>query len=650
MNLYRGYNLGDVKDLQESRDNMKFGDICLLNENNVLITNGDFTIDNIYLINERKPTTNATLIIDTESEKVKSIEGAWVFEEYQTSVNINTFSNDINMNIFTLGDRTSRESNINNLYLHDPFLVQHVPPSDFRAPHNVLCNLVIDGIIDIPPISKLFNQTFFENEILKYFKGGCNLSEGNSTIILNNLGVSYTNSMLHIYDYNEDGIISSLSTSNININILPGFVTFDEINTGKVTTSNPYDDYLHMLPIFCQESNHSVYTTSSFSNNVYGLFENLNSIAISDHYANVINSNITYVNTNIELYIRSTSNLSDVETVLALSNLSLDKLVGIPYSNNDLSNANNILKVENDLYLNFLTTRKTGLTNQVIYSSNNEWGLLDFQSNYDGLDYFDRASSNLFGMVNMDESNDTRPVLMREYSNGLSNIMYKIQNFDVGEHFDSFLSTFQTSPESNMLEYASNLNEIKEYYLLYNDAFSNHNYNLDLHIISFVDHDNYSNLRNAPNTLNYFHNDIGFVKRNNCLSEMRSTASLCKSNLQLGTICSQNNNNVDIRGKELNFVQCCITDIFQINDGTGSSSNKYLNLSDSGSNEWSSIYEFDANNSNTKGIVKLFNEMTYDDNSTYTPSLLKNKLDYFRSEIENMNKQLTDLEIRIVPI
>ena len=232
----------------------------------------------------------------------------------------------------------------------------------------------------------------------------------------------------------------------------------------------------------------------------------------------------------------------------------------------------------------------------------------------------------------------------------LSNIMYKIQNFDVGEHFDSFLSTFQTSPESNMLEYASNLNEIKEYYLLYNDAFSNHNYNLDLHIISFVDHDNYSNLRNAPNTLNYFHNDIGFVKRNNCLSEMRSTASLCKSNLQLGTICSQNNNNVDIRGKELNFVQCCITDIFQINDGTGSSSNKYLNLSDSGSNEWSSIYEFDANNSNTKGIVKLFNEMTYDDNSTYTPSLLKNKLDYFRSEIENMNKQLTDLEIRIVPI
>ena len=59
--------------------------------------------------------------------------------------------------------------------------------------------------------------------------------------------------------------------------------------------------------------------------------------------------------------------------------------------------------------------------------------------------------------------------------------------------------------------------------------------------------------------------------------------------------------------------------------------------------EWRRLPEYDNEDPEKRGIVKMYDEMIFDDNATYTIKLLKQTYDELSNELTELRKELDDI-------
>ena len=196
--------------------------------------------------------------------------------------------------------------------------------------------------------------------------------------------------------------------------------------------------------------------------------------------------------------------------------------------------------------------------------------------------------------------------------------------------------------ENDLLEVKHNI-ETNDIYL--NDCYSN----LQLHKIckSGDNLPSYYDLINRSTSLDEFSNNTLFISAYNNLSEFESDESkeLCRNSLNLGNVCMQEYNNVNIQGSNITLDFCYIYD--QLNFNENSFDNAICSTSDGSNFEWIPLHEYTNYIPNKKGIVYLYDTLTYDKNSTYTTKLLHEiynefayKLYLIQSNIDNINTKI----------
>ena len=233
---------------------------------------------------------------------------------------------------------------------------------------------------------------------------------------------------------------------------------------------------------------------------------------------------------------------------------------------------------------------------------------------------------------------------IRVFKSNLSNVRLNISN-DIVILYDN--GTQGVDRGSNMLKFENDLLEVKyniETDVIYlNKCFNN----LQLHKIckSGDNLPSYNDLINKSLSLDEFENDMFFISAYNNLNEFESYESKekCRNNLELGNVCMQEYNNVDIKGSNMTLDFCYIYN--KLNFSENSFQNAICSTRDGINLEWIPLHEYNIKYPDKKGIVYLYNTLIYDDNSTYTTKLLhdiyiefKDKLFLIQSNIDNINK------------
>lgn len=232
---------------------------------------------------------------------------------------------------------------------------------------------------------------------------------------------------------------------------------------------------------------------------------------------------------------------------------------------------------------------------------------------------------------------------IRIFKSNLSNVRLNISN-DVVTLYDN--GTQGVDKGSNMLKFENDLLEVKYNIERYSTYLNNCYSNLQLHEIckSGYNLPSYYDLINRSTSLNEFTNDMFFISAYNNLNEFESYESKesCRNNLELGNVCMQEYNNVDIQGSNMTLDFCYIYN--QLNFSENAFQDAICSTSDGSNLEWILLHEFTNDNPNIKGIVYLYDSLTYDENSTYTTKLLheifnefNEKLYLIQSNIDNIN-------------
>ena len=459
------------------------------------------------------------------------------------------------------------------------------------------------------------------------------------------------------------------------------------------------------------------------NSNVLKYMSDLNNLASSvlKKNSDTITANKDYVTENISKYCKYNLNLNDlVSKERSLSNLGLDLFAQIQYNLNDhnkydLSNnfelilhpntkfqfLSNVLEnAELDNQQNSFSNYSIGSLKYIPYiSKDNLWGVKMFEQPVVDTDVlidsnmFTRSDSNTYGLVRICEDfgefDSTEATLSNNMVLNISKYKSSVGEFrsdlevlesNLEVKLIDFIELIKTS-SSNLLRRDSNLSEI------FSNIKNDSNYrvacynNIGLHPISYIrtddefanfeQHSNsnphYSNLLDIPNSLSCFHNDGVFLKRRNCLSEFNDTEKdKCKDNLGLGSIASQNTNDLNLVGSVLTLDFCKVTHIFRFQpiDGLPTTSNILKNhvIGESLSGKLSKMYEFDTNNKTIPGIVNIYSSIDLsfseddsdipssmiNDNTTYTTAVLTNMLLNIQERLRVQKIHIQDIKNKLI--
>ena len=189
--------------------------------------------------------------------------------------------------------------------------------------------------------------------------------------------------------------------------------------------------------------------------------------------------------------------------------------------------------------------------------------------------------------------------------------------------FQDFLETLFVSGEdngSNLLRFTCNLSEIRDVpfeqkLLCYS--------NLQIEVVAYTNE--YYDLFHIPISLRCFSNDVlsQFMSAYNNLSEYATDIQkeICRTSLNVGTIGTQNIENVDIYGDEMtmDFVRGYST-LYYEHDYDH---DVYFKASDNvGNVVLSKLTEYSDSLKNIKGVVKMYDTLVYDREGTYNTQLL----------------------------
>ena len=305
-----------------------------------------------------------------------------------------------------------------------------------------------------------------------------------------------------------------------------------------------------------------------------------------------------------------------------------------------LSNIENLVDIYDDQSA-FLESKKIDASNNIQQIKNDENAdeiiFLKHKKLYE--EYANEITFRINSIWNNNED-------IRVFKSNLSNVRLNISN-DINILYDN--GTQGVDRGSNMLKFENDLLEVK-YNIETSDIYLNDCYsNLQLHKIckSGDNLPSYYDLINRSTSLDEFSNDTLFISAYNNLSEFESYESkeLCRNSLGLGNVCMQEYNNVNIQGSNMTLDFCYIYN--QLNLSENSFENAICSTSDGSNFEWIPLYEYTNDIPNKKGIVYLYDSLTYDENSTYTTKLLhsiynefKEKLYLIQSNIDNINANI----------
>tara|TARA_Y100000389_G_scaffold203201_1_gene250876 strand:- start:1925 stop:5188 length:3264 start_codon:yes stop_codon:yes gene_type:complete len=305
-----------------------------------------------------------------------------------------------------------------------------------------------------------------------------------------------------------------------------------------------------------------------------------------------------------------------------------------------LSNINNLIDVY-DSKVELLDAKKIEASNNIedikSYETEDEILFLKHKKLYE--EYANEITFRINSIWNNNED-------IRVFKSNLSNVRLNISN-DVVTLYDN--GTQGVDRGSNMLKFENDLLEVKYNIETDLEYLDNCYSNLQLHKIckSGDNLPSYYDLINRPVSLDEFTNDMLYISAYNNLNEFESYESKesCRSNLELGNVCMQEYNNVDIQGSNMTLDFCYIYS--QLNFSENAFQNAICSTTDGSNLEWIPLHEFTNDDPDKKGIVYLYDALTYDENSTYTTKLLheifnefNHKLYLIQSNINYINEQI----------
>jgi hypothetical protein len=708
MNLNRGNNLLDLHDIFAGYSNLRLGSASKLNQQCAHLNSKDsnFIIDSLSLNNQTK---DGLLKINSSNRVVvEPSDNLWFFESEQSNISLSTFNYSTKLD----GSVLKFYGNDNMPYIlleksNIPKVIQTGNYNDLEG-KPTLSNLLFDNSI---------NNDFIDTNEFSSSKLDLNDFMNKNECLLS-LGLDSNISKLDFDISSDTHHIPRLLTSNLEINNThEGFAYLNIIQSNEFSSYSLVDSKASNL-LFTSSLPEPSYSSILIENNEYINNNIINSqhektfsvhllsnyftnkiIEIeskSSYYKSLIQSNISTVTSNINLYLKKSSNLLDISNKdQSVSNLGLDLFTHINYCNDTNSidiQSDFVLKVRSNptdkLYFDFLNDLTTDIDTELNFvvpcltSNINgiQWKIIAF-SNSDLNLTFTQATSNQIGMIKIDyhlTSNDDTIPNFSVVSSQVSDINTLLDGIQPLVNFAQFLSNNEDSdPNSNMLQFSSNLFEIHHIMKSNTDGRRQQVYNnLKLHPISYTrtadelnDYlDNlddyfvtpcndkttseYSNLSNKPTSLSCFRNDAVYLSKNKFLSECRDSSDVCRSNLNMGTIATQNIDDLNIEGETLRMIFLSITDNLNLTLNNEIFRSNYTLLQASndntGSAQWANMYEFTHDSPDTPGIVYLlestefnFDEPIYDNESTYTTKVLYNVQSNFQITLSNINNDIS---------
>ena len=550
--LVRTKNLFDLEDVNDAKRNLGIGSIAVFDSNNVKIDGGSI-IANSFALNTNNARNNAFLkCIDNSGNcdwhYIPSFE--WLTPN-QTHILLSEFSNDC---IFV------RKSSLCNIAFTGNIQDVDFPPNleDYYINDNLTQKLLMkeSNLSDLDNIEQARNNLGLGDIALQ----NSNMLYVDNITIRDN--ITFTNQQ---FNHNEFLYLSN----NILITKPLPLATPDTNEYGVVKISTANVDDPNTVP------------TSSL---VYNELSNLEHIIHTN--TNIINNNDLIALLSSVNVLISSNNLSDVNNkVHARSNLGLGTL-SLQDSNN--VSISNLIVDSFSLHTNaidgrFLKTDSLG---------NAQWDDLPIASttNYGIV----LTTSNIYSH---DESTTTHDIVPTAFaiSNLYADITANIQNFN-----DNILTDItQLSNHELFIRRESNLSDLTNV--------SHARSNLELHDIAHTG--NYNVLSNTPTHLQEFSNDMYFLTANCNLNELTTNSAQVRHNLGLGSMATQNSNNVHITGGAAMFSNVIVTDTLMYRTNENAQNKILKSIDHTGRVSWC---DFPIASSTDFGAVKI----SHDENSS----------------------------------
>lgn len=602
MNLLCKNNLLDVTSIYDSRKNLCMGSIVHQCSNDIYITGGTIDVDVLY-INYYDRSYDRALTCDSQGNVSLDHDTFpfWLTTSI-SNTNPSSFCNDINI-----------------------VFIEDLHPVSFYSDYRMITTTNV-SFYDFYDSEKLniFADTipdalFSKLHLNKYAK--CNLT--------------------------EDMSFDSVSVSNLKLLYLPsGYLVSD----GNVHSFPHvlYEDYSFLLLKDNPDSNDAVTSKylSIYWNDLYTKYSLKNT-----NFNETVRSVTNYLIDNQDIFVDASSNLSDVDIDIVQSKLELTKLfdnIQLYYDTENLL----CLEVSNDTTFRFFRNRSKltveSFQNEIIdkYQLSSDTGehyflYLDTYNKYQYIHSteFSRSSDVIEGILkchdNFDIVDNSNTFTLRFFHNVYINHRSNLESVGTYGDFQRFLEELYatgTDTGSNMLRFSCNLEEISEFpYERQKLCYSN----LGLHPI--VSNSNYYILINTPKTLDSFCNNMMFMLAHNNLIELEDKHT-ARSNLQLGTLATQDIDNIDITGSNLNIQHLKIHGNFSLHDNI----NTYKHVYSSNNNGDVSFEFLPEATSNSYGIVYLHNTLIYDEEAAYTTRLLHDVYEKFKNDLSNLQAELVN--------
>lgn len=615
--LFCGNNLNDIECISKASCNLLLKSVIHLSSNDVVLTGGSIEINTFYF--NTIPVNNNLLKCDANNKVISKNQNFPLWVKYNMNeVSSSIFMNDIDATFFY-------EFSTSNLIFNSDYTFLSGTPNVIDAFD--LYNTYISEYDFYNDYSLDFDFIF---NTLHY--SHCNLSDD----------MAFTNVLLEKLNiklsfFNEISLISYDTESS-----LIGRNAIIDIPVGNVYENG----FVNLLSLNVYDKSNLQETKSSeYVSVVYNILMD-QYLKKNESYLESVSVIVSTLEDERNTYITSSEFFNMNNLDIGLSNLQIYKL------GNNIVIRDESLELH-DLYYEFDDHHTLRCSNIINFENILEYGFIAKNSD-DNLTLFDQTSYNnlvdgLFIIEIMTSIDNEYP------SYNTCSIPYFLDSYESNKtlltslHDDLVDTVFTnvTSATTNLLRTRTNLAEIKDNNSMYIEtAYSV----LDLHEVAHKA--DFDVLKDKPMNLSSFANDKLYIYKNIQFNNEEA----CRLMLNIHSLGLQNIDDVNMHGTMLNL------DFLSIHNNLSFASNennyeKFLQSDSDGESVWISIPEYNLFNSNTYGIVFMYDNDRFSHlnnydlyetaeneiNSTYTTRLLYDMYYSFESQIENVQRTVNDL-------
>lgn len=507
-------NLADLTDVEKARNHLGIGTLAIQNSNDVYITGGSISVSNLVLLHEDVQTHSFVVSTDDKGTLgfYKPDIKEWI-NSNQEDIDIGLFSNDMG-------------------YVREKDLAHVVFTGDYNDLLNTPCN-----------IQDLFMDSAF-------------LLTSNNLSDIEDIDIAKSNLGL--------GPFASFSTSDTitisNLYVMNNFHFMPSRNTEDV--DKYLNKYLRLNSTV--EEDGSIQTewvdlpVAGLNGNTYGLLQITNDYTLSNEYTapSSYALRLAYNELNGKIV-----NTTDQQFMIDLINN-----YGLLIKYNNLSEfADHLDEVKSNLNLGTLSEQHSNTVNVHDLTISGDLFFRDIP--IEGFFLQCAGPSGKAQWSRLPEANMQNKgiVYATDDINTTNNLESTVLNMQGFSNVHNTLSNMITEVELKIPTKVRDLEDWRDFCLI-SDAFENINAdkakeNLSLHQIAWTG--DYKTLSNLPVNLSYFNNDT-FLTKNSNLGDLVDISE-ARANLGMGTMCTQNADNVSIENGVAAFNNLTVTDSFIFN-------------------------------------------------------------------------------------